>query len=262
MTWYTDLPVIVTLSVLPPLLYLWWFTKAETYQPVERSDVVKAFLTGASLGVIGGAMLTLMIVIPFVILSDDPDGPAVMLMTAVIAAPIAEEAMKGACLLLFKSRLDRLASGLVLGVSVGLGFATVENLLYGITAAFEGLFMAILLVGVRSLTAAFAHASFTGILGYGVARSKRQRNDAIWLPFYILAVTLHAFFNLVASYSEIFDISTFLLVSSTIVLGAMTFILFFILRKRVVQLNDMERDEEEKLAIKEAQMIYLGGSNG
>jgi hypothetical protein len=46
------------------------------------------------------------------------------------------------------------------------------------------------------------HASATSVSGYGIAKSSLGMGS--WLPYYLVAVLMHASFNLFASFGELF----------------------------------------------------------
>jgi len=135
--------------------------------------------------------------------------------SAVISAPLVEEGSKGAGLLIllvfFRRYFDDVLDGIVFAGIIALGFATVENVLYygsGIrnllyypnpVVAF-GLLLTLFLRGVLS---PFAHVTFTSMTGIGCGISRESHNTIIkiLMPIlgYIAAVTLHAFWNGMAS---------------------------------------------------------------
>lgn len=133
--------------------------------------------------------------------------------SAVISAPIVEEASKGIGLLillvLFRKYFDDILDGIVFGGIVALGFATVENVLYygrGIdnaisqyglssSAAMSFLF----LFALRGILSPWAHVTFTAMTGIGVGLARESHNMAVKLLMpvlgYVAAVILHAIWN-------------------------------------------------------------------
>jgi RsiW-degrading membrane proteinase PrsW (M82 family) len=246
MVWIIDLAVISIISVLPPLAYLLWLRRADRYEPDDLNDLFKALLAGATIGVFGGAVLTLLLLLPFSLFYMSESSSTLLI--AILLAPIAEELVKAICVMLFKRKLNRLESGIIYGAAIGFGFAIVENVLYGFTSTTEGLLMAVFLVCVRSLTAAFAHGSFTAVTGYGIARWVREgTNERTWLKYYALAVVLHGFFNAVASLSEMMEMSLFLDVASMVVLAATVIATFVLLRRRVKQLDEGVKSDRSRI---------------
>ncbi len=138
------------------------------------------------------------------VLFESPDG-----VTAVVVAPLTEEAAKGLfiVLLLFYRRheLDGVLDGLVYAGMVGIGFAFTENILY-LTAAYMGedgqsggLGSALGLFVVRCIFGPFAHPFFTAFIGIGIGIAVGSRNGAVRVlaPIggYLLAVGTHAAWN-------------------------------------------------------------------
>jgi len=50
-------------------------------------------------------------------------------------------------------------------------------------------------VGVRSFSSSFLHASSTAVFGYGLAKAWLTKRPWAILPFYFVAVGMHATFN-------------------------------------------------------------------
>jgi len=120
---------------------------------------------------------------------------------AVIVAPIVEEAAKGLGVRAGRPEIQKLLDGLVYGAAAGLGFSATENLFYGIEALFDpngGPTASLLVIAVRSFSSSFLHASASAVVGYGLARSWLNRRTWAFLPFYLIAVAMHASFNLLS----------------------------------------------------------------
>src|SRR5207244_11706793 len=85
------------------------------------------------------------------------------------------------------------------GAAAGLGFSATENLFYGLAALLVpgvGASGSLIVVAVRSFSSTFLHASSTAVLGYGLAKSWLTGNTWALFPFYVVAVAMHATFNL------------------------------------------------------------------
>lgn len=264
---------IIIGSIIPPLIYILWMQRAEKYGRKSVVDLIKAFIAGGTLSTVGGILLSLALLVPTVViitlLSNGEitdlslDSGLVGIITAVIIAPFAEELVKAGTVMLFRRRLTDLESGIVYGAAVGLGFAAVENILYGMSASGDGLEAALIVVGLRSVTAAFGHASYTAVSGYGIARWHRSWGKISWLPFYFLAVALHAFSNLIASMGDIFQVSEMFQVLSIALIFSMDLTIILLLRKRVKQIDRAGMElRSASVPPPETQRLNQMGNNG
>jgi len=195
------LAIGLLLAIVPvgPLVacYLW----LDRYEPEPLRLLVLAFAWGALVST-GGA-LVLQTADSLLNASSDT-------WSAVVIAPLTEEAGKGifVLLLLWSRRhvIDGVLDGLVYAGLVGVGFAFTENILYfagaytggpdlgpgGIGSA-TGLFV------LRGVFSPFAHPLFTSAIGIGVgiAVSTRSKPLRFVAPVvgYAVAVSLHASWN-------------------------------------------------------------------
>jgi protease PrsW len=134
--------------------------------------------------------------------------------SAVVSAPLFEEAAKGAfvlgILLWLRNELDGVIDGVVYAGFVAAGFAFTENIYYFGRAFAEhgfgdtstaGVVTAFILRGVLS---PFCHPLFTAMIGIGVGYSVRTPNRTLKIlaPIggYVAAVTLHAMWNAAATF--------------------------------------------------------------
>jgi RsiW-degrading membrane proteinase PrsW (M82 family) len=130
-----------------------------------------------------------------------------MLATAVLSAPLVEEACKGLLILLVwwvrRREFDGIIDGMVYGGIVAAGFAFTENIQYlgmayseGGDQALTGTFIA------RCLMTPFAHPMFTVLIGIGVGIAATTRSPLLKVlaPVggYLLAAASHAIWNLAA----------------------------------------------------------------
>jgi RsiW-degrading membrane proteinase PrsW (M82 family) len=137
--------------------------------------------------------------------------------SAVLVAPPTEEfgkALPVLLLLLFRRReFGGVVDGIVYAGMAGIGFAFTENVLYFSQAYAEGaqqghgfLALAVLFV-VRGIMSPFAHPLFTAFAGIGLGLAAVYRHPAIRIGApvlgYVLAVGLHALWNLIASVGDL-----------------------------------------------------------
>ncbi|HWM03078.1 MAG TPA: PrsW family intramembrane metalloprotease [Actinophytocola sp.] len=133
--------------------------------------------------------------------------------SAIVSAPLFEEAAKGAfvigIMLWLRNELDGVIDGVVYAGFVAAGFAFTENIYYFGRAFAEhgfgdtstsGVITAFILRGVL---APFCHPLFTAMIGIGVGISVRtpSRTVRVLAPIggYVAAVTLHAMWNAAAT---------------------------------------------------------------
>jgi RsiW-degrading membrane proteinase PrsW (M82 family) len=133
--------------------------------------------------------------------------------SAIVSAPLFEEAVKGAfvlgIMLWLRNELDGVIDGVVYAGFVAAGFAFTENIYYFGRAFAEhgfgdtstaGVVTAFILRGVLS---PFCHPLFTAMIGIGMGISVRSpsRTVTILAPVggYVAAVTLHAMWNAAAT---------------------------------------------------------------
>ncbi|MFW6776125.1 PrsW family intramembrane metalloprotease [Nocardioides sp. CPCC 205120] len=178
-------------------VYLW----LDRYEPEPRNLLVAGLLWGAFvattaavvLGGVGGLV-----------------APMDRVASAVLVAPVTEEATKGLFLVLLlwwrRHELDGVLDGIVYAGMVGVGFAFTENILYlasaydggadvgpGGVVALTGTFV------VRCLLSPFAHPFFTAFIGIGVGVAVGSRSGFVRLAAplvgYAVAVGWHALWN-------------------------------------------------------------------
>jgi len=85
--------------------------------------------------------------------------------------------------------------GIIYAVMVGMGFATVENLLYVFNT--DTLGAAWGTAGLRAVTAVPAHATFAAIMGYyvGLAKFNKQNERKLLFRGFLLATVLHGAYD-------------------------------------------------------------------
>ena len=205
---WTTWAILLGSAFVPPFLWLLVIRNTERYGREPMGRVFRAFFWGAVVAVIVAIVISLLVV-AVVLPKAEPlyeflgqrglSDPA-LLLSVLIVAPFVEEFAKALGVLRVRRFLKEPEDGLVYGASAGLGFAATENLFYGLSAlvASQSLTTSILVIGVRSVSSALLHASATASTGYGIGKGRLWGSSAI--PWYLLAVLMHATFNLFASF--------------------------------------------------------------
>ena len=179
---------LIYIAVAVGAAVAWWamFARRDRFEPEPRKLIIAMFLGGAFLAVPVSAAAEIAL---------DELMPSGVLVIAI--APPIEELAKIAVVLLVLSfqwrQLSQVVDGAIYGVSVGLGFAIVENLGYA-----AGLGVSVLIV--RSLAAPITHALFTGFAGYYLAKAHFSHRGAPskWMTAglaLLAAIGLHAVWN-------------------------------------------------------------------
>lgn len=200
--------ILVVAAFLPALVFLAWIRSSRRHRD-PWLPLAYAFFFGAIVAIIIALLLETValyflsspIVREYELFALDPS--ALTFLTVIVIAPIVEEAAKALGVMRSDRWMRDRRSGLVFGAASGLGFAATENLFYEGAALIEGGVQAfILLALVRTFSSALMHAAATSISGYGVALRRFKGNS--WLPYYLIAVLMHATFNLFASFGDLF----------------------------------------------------------
>ncbi|MGA7732432.1 MAG: PrsW family intramembrane metalloprotease [Chloroflexia bacterium] len=208
--------VIIIASILalaPTLVYallVWWLDRHEK-EPWPL--LVVAFMWGAVPAVILALILEIAVGFPLesILVTDQ----AREVTTASLVAPIVEECVKAVILvvlfLAYRREFDNVLDGVVYGAMVGLGFACVENVLYLVSTAYEGVpdggsplignmfSLWVFRAGLFGLN----HSMFTAFTGaaLGLARSLKLRWQRGAVPALGLgaAMIFHGIHNYLAS---------------------------------------------------------------
>lgn len=242
--------ILILSSFLPPVIYMVWLRNSERFSKEPWSRVLTVFAFGAVFGVIIAVALTLAIQMVLGSLVDrvylfgwDQDVFMPLLLVVVIA-PFVEEGAKGIGVYLAQFEITEPEDGLVYGASSGLGFAATENLAYGVWAYFlGGIEASLILIALRSVSSALLHASASSVVGYGVGKSIVSEGRYGVLPFYLVAVLMHAAFNGVASLQEMFAEEEILGISFALI-ALVILIVFAVSVITIVKLKIMKVDRE------------------
>jgi RsiW-degrading membrane proteinase PrsW (M82 family) len=199
--------VATVVAFAPVLLYLIPFFLIDRYDPEPLWLLAIAFAWGGLVSIAFSFFANTIVGIGAAVAVNPEFGDNFM---AVAAAPVFEEASKGLGVLLllviFRKYFDDILDGIVFAGVVGLGFATVENILYYGRALNGGGLIALgLLFVLRGMLSPFAHATFTAMtgIGCGIARESHNKLVKFTFPFigYLFAVFLHALWNGLATFA-------------------------------------------------------------
>ncbi len=196
--------VLVFLSFLPPLIYTIWIRNTERCHREQWLSIFLCFAWGATIAVVAALILEILLELPLQYSLSSGDMTPFLLV--VVIAPIVEEFTKPLALYLrtVKTNLDELEDGLIFGAVAGLGFSATENLLYGYNYLSEGFLMFLLVIAIRSIGGCLLHASATALTGYGIGKTMKNHSSFFGiLPYFLLAIFLHGFYNFLVSYELI-----------------------------------------------------------
>lgn len=190
------LPTIVLLgSFLVPVTAVVWYLDHDPSPELSPRRIVAAFVIAGVVGVIGASLLE------YYLLTA---GPA-----AVIEVGLIEEFVK-AVLIVFVAwgiRRFHLRDGMVLGATVGFGFAALESSGYALVSLFvvqgHRLFLSLDSVVVtefiRGVLSPFGHGMWSAVVGGAIFAAARQHNRLRFgwgiLGAYLLVAVLHTIFD-------------------------------------------------------------------
>ncbi len=237
--------LLVAVAFLPSLIYVRWIRNAERYNREPWGAIALVFIWGAITAIVISLALEVFLyhiygeyVTRMYEFLQNNETMNALVLTCIIA-PFVEEGAKALGVYLAKRHIFELEDGFIYGAAAGLGFAATENLFYESgTLMTYGLLAYALIVIIRSLSSALLHGSATAVSGYGIARKHIYGRS--FIPFFLLAVLMHASFNLLASFSLAFEgISLPLLgFGLVIVFGVSSFML---VRRKIQELDSMRR---------------------
>ena len=190
---------VVPLGIVIPT-FLW----LDRFESEPTRYLVGAFLWGALVAAVLAALFNTSAI---AVIEATTDPEAALATTAVLVAPVAEEALKGVLILLvwwfLRHEFDGITDGMVYAGVCAAGFAFTENMQYLAVAWSEGGGEALTATFVaRCVMSPFAHPMFTVLtgIGIGVAATSRTWGPRVVAPVagFALAVLAHALWNLAA----------------------------------------------------------------
>jgi RsiW-degrading membrane proteinase PrsW (M82 family) len=215
----------VVLAAIPLAIVLPTFLWLDRFEAEPTKYLVAAFLWGALIAALLAGLLNTSAQVVFAAASDSESAA---LATAVVSAPLVEEAAKGLLVLLVwrlrRREFDGITDGMVYAGVVAAGFAFTENIQYlGLAYQEGGEQMLTGVFLVRCLVTPFAHPMFTVMfgIGVGIAATSTRAATRVLAPLtgFVLAVLLHGIWNLAAVTGGDGFVTVFLLVEVPIFLA-------------------------------------------
>ncbi|GHC85526.1 protease PrsW [Nocardiopsis terrae] len=184
---------VVPVTILVPLILM-----LDRLEPEPGWVLFFAFVWGGGVAVVASLLLNTWGLTYFTV-PVFGEGVADFLGTALVA-PVVEESAKGVVLLILlwrrRNEIDTFTDGVVYAGMVATGFAFTENILYFLSAFFDGTLVATF--AIRGLVAPFGHPVYTAMIGLGVAyAAMRTGGLRLLAPFagWVAAVLLHGMWN-------------------------------------------------------------------
>lgn len=201
----TLVAVLALSSFVPPVVFAVWIRNTERYHREPWRAIARAFAFGAAFAVLLAVAFSLVLLllvqrVSYLYVLFGETGDPELLVLAVIVAPFAEEAAKLLALFGARRYITEAEDAMIYGASSGLGFSATENLLYGLAAALTfDVAIGLGVIAVRSFSSVFLHASASATAGLGVGKRWVHGASFAVVPYYLLAVLMHAAFNFFAS---------------------------------------------------------------
>ncbi len=191
----TDLLTRAPVGLLPVLIFLVVLVYMDSYKLVGLRTVLWVILAGALLPVAGYWING------YIIAELGWDLPTY----SRYAAPIIEEGMKASVMIfLFRTnRIGFLVDAAILGFAVGAGFGVVENFYYLYLASDAHIAVWV----VRGFGTAIMHGgamALFGIMAQTLTERSMKINPLLYVPGFIVAITIHSVFNHFIAMSAIY----------------------------------------------------------
>ncbi len=171
---------IILFAAAPSLFWLWLFYRRDRWEPEPKALVLKVFVAGA------------LSALPAWLLQTFLPGPVHPLYDMLVRVALVEEACKLIPVILVATRTRQMnepMDGIIYAVAAALGFATVENVLYG-------LWLGPAILVARAFTSTLAHVALSGLVGYQIGRWRMGGSPARILVAFLAVVGLHGAYDL------------------------------------------------------------------
>lgn len=179
------------LSLIPAGLWLAFFYRMDRLEPEPRSMVLGVFLLGALLAAAIGIPLTDSF---FGVGRWIYQSGLVQILGGILVIGFVQEFLKYAAVrfsVYSSNEFDERTDGIIYSTAAGLGFATALNVMFVIASGGVDLGNGVIRITITAL----AQASFSGVVGYFLAREKLEGKPAWWMPMGVaIAATLNGLF--------------------------------------------------------------------
>jgi RsiW-degrading membrane proteinase PrsW (M82 family) len=210
---------LLLLAIAPAAFWLWYFYRKDRYEPEPLSWVLLVYILGAA------------VTIPVALVEGVMGAFLPEFLIVVLVAPVVEEL--GKYLVVRKTvyesaEFDEPVDGIVYAAAAGLGFATLENVIYVFAALETSLFLAVGTGLVRAVLSVPGHVLFSAMWGYSLGKARfipKEKRPGVIAAGLMLAIASHALFNLL-----LFDAIGFAVLVLVIVP-----VLWFSVQKRIDQ---------------------------
>jgi RsiW-degrading membrane proteinase PrsW (M82 family) len=184
------LSLLLLLAIGPALFWLWYFYHRDKYEPEPLSWILMIYLLGMA------------ITIPVAFIEGITSLVLTEFVVAVMVAPVVEESAKFLVVrrtVYETQEFDEPVDGIVYAAAVGLGFATLENIIYVFSALETSFVFAVQTGIVRAFLSVPGHVLFSIMWGDALGRAKFlpvNRRSGVIAGGLLLAIISHALFNL------------------------------------------------------------------
>lgn len=178
------------LAIAPAVFWLWYFYNKDRYEPEPLSWILLVYILGIA------------VTIPVAFIEGVMGEILPEFLIVVMVAPVVEEA--GKYLVVRKTvyesgEFDEPVDGIIYAAAAGLGFATLENVIYVFSALETSLGFALQTGLVRALISVPGHVLFSAMWGYSLGKARfipAEKRAGVIAGGLILAMASHALFNL------------------------------------------------------------------
>ncbi|HLV09596.1 MAG TPA: PrsW family glutamic-type intramembrane protease [Halanaerobiales bacterium] len=173
-------------SILPGILWVIYFYRQDRVNPEPLKLIIRDFSWGFLLVFPAGILES-----PFAGWLTAGTPPLKLFLACVFVVGFIEEGLKSYAVYRLHYEhpdFDEPIDGIIYGVTLGLGFATFENLFYTILYGIQ--------VGLtRAFLTTLAHSAFTGIFGSYLSRGRKEGGKGIVWRGFILVAFLHGLYD-------------------------------------------------------------------
>jgi RsiW-degrading membrane proteinase PrsW (M82 family) len=210
---------LLLLAIAPAAFWLWYFYRKDRYEPEPLSWVLLVYILGAA------------VTIPVALVEGVMGAFLPEFLIVVLVAPVVEELGKYLVVrttVYESAEFDEPVDGIVYAAAAGLGFATLENVIYVFAALETSLFLAVGTGLVRAVLSVPGHVLFSAMWGYSLGKARfipKEKRPGVIAAGLMLAIASHALFNLL-----LFDAIGFAVLVLVVVP-----LLYFSVQKRIDQ---------------------------